>query len=550
MENLPIEFSHEDRMWAHECIARLEFALQTARGSRENEAGRGLLWPPPETQLACLLLADEVLEIAESQENVLLNEAAKPVTERAIERLAAWLMEVVQSSTEGEDLEGEHLVQALTAQRAALLYTRFRNQGFRRTEGPLLRCLLATRVPSAVALGVDLLVQQPPREWSDAGVALSALMQSDRWRIRDVFPRLLDSTHPAVLAPALDLANLVVRERGVSPHPAADQFDRWLTLLGGLTQQMAAIEEDPKPFAKSVAEMQRMLFDSVSLIVSLCHYFALQGDPRAIGKLTQTLDLGHRRIKAEAAFALARLGEERALELLLQLVEDDASRPRVLAYAQELGAEDRVDPQWYSAFAQAKSNLAIWLSQPSQFSLPPQRIDLAAQKTMAWPGFEGPQECFLMSFEYTLGGMDYRNLGFSGPFSHAFPFPVASVPHDDLFGMYLANDVEDPGETCEDWDAMEPDRRQAAESLIDDLEDRGYQHIRPRLVLEFLGQMAMVANAEDARGNALQVLNSPEGEITSEPTTYATDLLVLRWKGRCALEAMGIEPNQNESGAS
>jgi hypothetical protein len=191
----------------------------------------------------------------------------------------------------------------MAAQRSAMLYQRFYKLRMRHIQGMLLQALLGNQVRSAIVLGVDLLVDCPPHAWQDSSLAISSMVQSEHWKVDDVYPRLLESTDPAVLAPALDLANLLSQEKSVAPHPASERFENLLALLGGVVSRLGLLEEDPARFSQSVSEIQQILFDSVSLTVSLCHTMALLGDSRAIGKLNQAMELRHRRIRAEAGFA-------------------------------------------------------------------------------------------------------------------------------------------------------------------------------------------------------------------------------------------------------
>ncbi|MFN9984144.1 MAG: hypothetical protein ACK52S_01210, partial [Pirellula sp.] len=339
MEFIPIDFSPEHQIWASESISRLELALESASENSRSSL-RPFELPPPDEPIASLLFAELLLATPnlqtrlcgygtgsdgdgsnDAEENDAVGgERVQAIAEQTLSLIAQWFVDLIRSASISFDEQGNRLIQLLTAQKASTLYMMFLGKGFRHCEGRLLQAILSCCEPKAVRVGIDLLVDHPPRDWTDTSLAITALVQTDKWNVSDVFPRLLDSTNPAVLSPALDLANLLVRERGANPHPAASRFDSLLTLLGGVTQQLASMEENPRRFSNSVAEIQKILFNSVSLVVSLCDFFALSGDSRAIGKLTQALDLSHRRIKVEAAFALAKLGEERARNLLLEMV--------------------------------------------------------------------------------------------------------------------------------------------------------------------------------------------------------------------------------------
>ena len=578
MEFIPIDFSPEHQIWARESMTRLELALESASENSQSSQ-RQFELPPPDEPIASLLFAELLLAMPNLRErlsgpdsvipdsvipdsvardhgathgvthgagdvvggDVVGGERVKAIAEQTLSLIAQWFVDLIRSASISFDEQGNRLVQLLSAQKASTLYMMFLGKGFRHCEGRLLQAILSCSEPKAVRVGVDLLVDHPPRDWTDTSLAITALVQTDKWNVSDVFPRLLDSTNPAVLSPALDLANLLVRERGANPHPAASRFDSLLNLLGGVTQQLAAMEENPRRFSNSVAEIQRILFNSVSLVVSLCDFFALSGDSRAIGKLTQALDLSHRRIKVEAAFALAKLGEERARDLLLGMVSDDASRPRILAYAHELGIDERIDPQWLSSLAKAKSDLALWLSQPDQFSIPPHHLELVEQRTLVWPGFDGPQECFLIRFEYYLGETTHSNIGFSGPFSQAFSLDLNHLSPDRCYEIFLAHDVEDPSEARYRWDRIPSFAAREANRLAEELSGQGFQEIQGLAYCEFLGHRAALCAALDSQGVPQVVAWDGEMTLTATPSPSAVDLLHLQWKGYHCMDALTLE---------
>jgi hypothetical protein len=412
-------------------------AFATLENRTETKSGITLRWSAPPTRTGVLILAEAIANHEFDQDTLEKDHRARALLEQAIGGLANWLVDLVRESPFETDEDHSMLDQGLAAKWGAVLYTRFRSLQLRRTEGPLLQVLLTNRVRSAVVLGVDLLVEQPPNQWQDASLAISALVQSSQWKQSDVFPRLLETTHPAVLAPALDLANLIYEERGVRPHPALDRIESLLSMLGAVVAQLDLLEEDPSRFAGSVTEIQRMLFDSVSLTVSLCHTLSLLEDRRSIGKLNQAMGLGHRRIRAEAAFALARMKDQRAVEVLLELAEDDVMRPRILKYIDELGLQDRIQPDWRSDLSHARSLLALQLSQPENFAIPPLGIELVDQRALMIPGYDEPQTCFLLRYFYELGDRTHSNVGFSGPFVHLFPSDVSDWEPEAIYEIAL-----------------------------------------------------------------------------------------------------------------
>lgn len=539
MEFNPIDFSPEHRLWAVECRARLEYALDTAKLDADRTSGP--IWQTPDEWLPCLLLAEGMCDLEKSEQALLkdLQGPGKAALNEALSTLANWLFQLVRTAPACFEDQTARLVQLLAAQKACETYNAFRKYQPQKCLGVLLESMLLSGQSSSIRVAVDLLVDAPPTDWKDSAQALGVLMQSTNWKLADVFPRLLDTNQPSVLAPALDLANNMARKHGVRPHPAAERFDSLLTIFGAVTLQLQSLEENPRQFSDNVQVIQQILFDAVSLLVALCDFFAQMGDPRSIGKLNQALVLKHRRLKLESAYALAKLGESRALDLIVELLQDDSSRARALAYLHELSADDRIDPQWTSSLAKAKSDLAIWLSQPEQFAIPPSRITLVEQRTLQWPGFDGPQECFLLQFDYGTGDGNYSNIGFSGPFPIAMSLDMKSFSNDTVFAMYLANDIEDPHESRIAWDSLPEPHKDSYEPMLRELEEKGLLGIKPLAQLNCLGAQALLCQATSDEGNAWGILTDGDSIIRciSGPQTFET--LFLQWKGKLALEILG-----------
>ena len=163
-----------------------------------------------------------------------------------------------------------------------------------------------------------------------------------------------------------------------------------------------------------------MIADSVALIVSLCDAMALLEFAESIPTIEKVSLLRHRRVRAEAAFALATLGVETGQATLVELAEEPVSRLRVLQYADELGISDQIDERFRSAESLAESELALWLSQPNQMGVPPSSIELAEHRTLYWPSFDDPVDCYLFRYEYRMGDNTFSNFAIVGPMIHSF----------------------------------------------------------------------------------------------------------------------------------
>ncbi|MFN0018644.1 MAG: HEAT repeat domain-containing protein [Pirellulaceae bacterium] len=346
----------------------------------------------------------------------------------------------------------------------------------------------------------ELLVEDPPREEEDVLLAFTPLFQNPKLSVAALFPRLLAAiAHPLLAAGVLDLANFVVRQKLVNEHPAAGISSQLSELLGELVGTLGKLTEQAPSEEQSMAEIGRQVSQSVSLAVSLCDALALIGDKEAIGKLYQALDLGHRRLRTEAAAALARLGEDHGKEELLKLAAESVARLRVLAYAKELGLTERVPPELRTPVARAEAELTVWLAEPTQFGLPPTKCELFDQRTQFWPGFSKAVECFLFRFTYELtldeAARTYSNIGIAGPLAHAFTADLADLSPDDIYAAFAGWQAQH--EDIREFDVARLSKSELMEvvRLERRLHDAGYRDVQSLQMGYFFGEKALIAQA-------------------------------------------------------
>lgn len=378
----------------------------------------------------------------------------------------------------------------------------------------LLGWLAATRGQAELALLADLLVSAPPSDAPQLAVALGPLFQRVDYDPAALFPRLLDAlANPQLAGAVLDLANYLTRQERVPRHPASTRSAELTALLGEIVQRLARIEEDPDAAGRTPREVADMIAESLPLAVSLCDALGLIGDEAAIGKLHQAMELRHRRLRAEAAAALARLKDKRGEDILVELAAEPVARLRVLAYAQELGFVDRIEPQHQTAAAQAESQLALWLSQPAQFGIPPTGIELFDQREQYWPSYDDPVECFLFRFQYDLGGGTYSNIGIAGPLEHAFSADLADLPPDDIYAAFAGWQAQHEEIREHDVSVLNESGRIEVGRLERRLHDHAFESIAPVTLGTFFGERVLVATAVFDQHPGVAIVTSG-GEIT------------------------------------
>lgn len=417
----------------------------------------------------------------------------RPELNKVQDGFLAAVFRQVLSGQRGAAENAVPLDDAIMKQAAAV----YRHLGPSSTARAYLPCLLtAARTPSALAAFTELMIADPPGDSTFVAAIFGPLFQHRDYDPATLFPALLDGLkHISLAAAILDLSNFVTREHIVARHPASGRVQEIGLLLAGLVGRLGQIEASGPGEGQNVESASRQVREGVSLAVSLCDALALIGDKSAVGKLYQALELSHRRLRAEAAAALAKLGEKAGEQVLLQLADEPVTRLRVLAYAEELGILDQIEGQYKTDQAKAEADLALWLAQPSQMGVPPSRCELVDSRQQAWPGYDGLVECFLFRFIYAFKDAEFSNIGIAGPLTHAFAADLADLPPDDIYAAFAGwqaehEDIYDvPVESLDDAQRVEVVRLERR------LRDAGYDAIVPESLGFFLGDKTLVATA-------------------------------------------------------
>lgn len=432
-----------------------------------------------------------------------------------------------------------HIFDAAAVEQASRLYRGLGSGS--RARHHLLRFLALIGTRSALFAFADLIASDPPRRSDDAVLAFVPLFQHPDFPPDALFPRLLDAQHDAAIATVvLDLANYLTTSGRTARHPAAGRATRLANLLGGLVGRLARLEEHPAEFAASPADLNAMVGESVGLIVAIVHALALIGEANVTGKLHQALALGHRRVRTEAAFALAQLGDDTGVEVLAHMATEPVVRTCALAYLDELGKLDRVAEQVRTSVARAEGELAARLALPTYFGAPPTALELVDASRRAWPGYAEPVDCYLFRYEYRWGDRSLSGIGMAGPLVHAFRADLADLPPDDIYAAYAGWGTEHPEIAEIEADELSPDQQAAWNDARQRLVEQGYPS--PRLVKlgRFFGEEHFVAAAqrEGRPGTVIVTDDQIEWHVhAGTPRSPGDDEFYCIFKGRKLLRA-------------
>jgi hypothetical protein len=283
----------------------------------------------------------------------------------------------------------------------------------------------------------------------------------------------------------------------------------------------------------------------VALAVSLCDALALLGDRAAIGKLYQALRVGHRRLRTEAAAALARLGEKQGADELIQLAAEPIARLRVLAYADELKITEQIDPQFTTKEARAEAELCVWLAEPTQYGVPPTSCELFDSRRQHWPGYDQPIDCFLFQFQYVVtteaaGEQSFSNLGIAGPLVHAFVADLSDLPPEEIYAAFAGWHAQHADIREFDVARLSKSEQLEVQRLKRRLHDEGFREIEPQKLGYFFGEKALVATAEKESVAGVAVLDFRDTLFFPQRNTrrpVGVDEAYSIYKGRKLLKA-------------
>lgn len=349
----------------------------------------------------------------------------------------------------------------------------------------------------ALATFAELVADSPPQSIEDALVAFAPLLRPrQELAVEALFPRLLDAvTHLSVAAIVLDVANHFTRRGRLRPHPASGRVGQLADLFAKVTIGLEKLAASPPVDPETWAAQRRSAEEGMALLISLADALALVGDRSVCDKLRAALDLPHRRLRAEAAAALARLGQDDGIAVLVALTAEPVVRCRAMSYLEELGLADEIPIRFRTPIANAEGVLAQWLAAPLQLGVAPHKLELVDHRTQYWPGYDKPVECYLLRYRYATAQGEIRGVGIVGPLVHATASDVDDLPPEDtyaLFAGYLAQHEQISEQPLEELSGIE---QRMVETLCRQV-DAAFAEVTPVKVGRFFGERHVVARAK------------------------------------------------------
>ncbi len=358
--------------------------------------------------------------------------------------------------------------------------------------------LLATDpAPAALRAFAELVSSRGPEEPRACDLAFMPLfLHRPGTAHQELFPRLLDLLGQRAMAGCiLDLANFFTRQGIVQQHPGRKRLSALVALYRGLVNHLEDLETSPQKYARDAGELKRLLDECVPLVVSLTDALALAQAEEALPLLRRALELSHRRVQAEAAAALARLGQEDGFQALGRLLQHPGTRRRAAAYLKELGQAQRIPPELNSPVALAEAHLAEHLADPHQVGMAPGKLRLLDQRKLFWPGFHEPQPCYLFEYQYELPSREFTGVGMAGPVVHSFFVDLHDLPPRDIYAAYAGWSVEDASMSETPREQFSAEQWEQAQLAQQQLLEQGLADVQVVKLGSFYGQPVAVAVA-------------------------------------------------------
>ncbi len=233
--------------------------------------------------------------------------------------------------------------------------------------------------------------------------------------------------------------------------------------------------------------IRQQVDEGVALVVALCDALALIGDPQAIGKLYQAMELAHRRIRVEAAAALAKLGESAGASALVALAAEPVVRLRVLNSARGTWPERPGGSPIHHRYGAGRGDGGARTG-------PTDLLRHSAGGTDNWwmrvpssgPGMRSRSAATCSGTPTASAAGEYSNVAIAGPLVHAFAADLSDLPPDDIYAAYAGWHVEHESIYEVPVEALTAAQRTEQDRFERRLREAGYAGVQQRHAGAFL----------------------------------------------------------------
>lgn len=161
-------------------------------------------------------------------------------------------------------------------------------------------------------------------------------------------------------------------------------------------------------------------------------------------------------------------------------------------------------------------------------------------RTLYWPGYEEPRDCYLFKFYYELPQGPYSNVGIAGPLNHAFQASLNELSRDDQFAAFAGWHVEHEEIYEVPPNHWNPSQQRKADQLAQLFLSSDFEFKSAVALTFMLGDTALLAKLErDGRSftGIVGEKNSFFLESSGQRENAVAELVLSIFRGRALLNA-------------
>ncbi len=226
----------------------------------------------------------------------------------------------------------------------------------------------------------------------------------------------------------LDCSNALLAEGVTFKHP----FDQ---------------DEGVRRFAVWLADTQT---EDVAAAQSAVAALPFLKHPKRNSLLQAAVNHSHPLIKAEAGWALCKLGDRRGIRLLQSVARNVKYSGTARMYLEELGEEASIPREALEPAFLAKADLCQFLAHPGEFGIPPDQLEIVDTQSMNWPPVQRQETVWLIRVTYGPGHARVEpqsGVAFVGPNLAYEPDWVKELKGvDEVYGVYCALELSQKGD--------------------------------------------------------------------------------------------------------
>lgn len=254
-----------------------------------------------------------------------------------------------------------------------------------------------------------------------------------------LFPALLQALDcPKKSGYVLAIANAACLSGGLTEHPLRDR----LSFLA------SALDAPPLEDEEEDAERQEIQR-------AACTALAFISGPEARQALEPLLSSVNTDLRMEAAYALARKGDESGILSLANACMSPLTLFKADTYLKELHLEHRRPQASRNDDLQAMAEFAYWLSHPNELARLPDSVEIVDQRTLRWPPDFGERRMRLIRYRVRDSeGKEDSAVGLVGSTTFClFGTKLDERPPEDGYALHLAWELTNHNLLVEDREA-------------------------------------------------------------------------------------------------